>query len=163
ILYNYVAEDAAKVELGPAHEHNRSAVSRSANRYLKRIRDGNMPLRLIQPDLSQMTWCFEAVFDYPDDGRAFVQASLAALQPWPVCQDPFSTYRSGFEVRSYRLCRRVLMFHHFPDELGVPDYLDHHNQHRHDLCKDSARDSLGVHRSVGTDLWPYPLHRYIKD
>jgi virulence plasmid B protein len=33
--------------------------------------------------------------------------------------DPFSSYRSGFEVRTYRLLRRVLMFHHFPDEEGV--------------------------------------------
>ncbi|MEQ1575977.1 MAG: toxin TcdB middle/N-terminal domain-containing protein, partial [Vicinamibacterales bacterium] len=33
------------------------------------------------------------------------------------------TYRSGFEVRTYRLCQRVLMFHHFPDELGVDPYL----------------------------------------
>ena len=38
---------------------------------------------------------------------------------WPSGSDPFSTYRAGFEVRTYRLCRRVLMFHHFPDELGV--------------------------------------------
>ena len=37
---------------------------------------------------------------------------------WPVRRDPFSTYRSGFEVRTYRLCQRVLMFHHFPDQLG---------------------------------------------
>ena len=33
--------------------------------------------------------------------------------------DPFSDYRPGFEVRTYRLCQRVLMFHHFPDEAGV--------------------------------------------
>ena len=38
---------------------------------------------------------------------------------WPCRPDPFSTYRAGFEVRTYRLCRRVLMFHHFPDEAGV--------------------------------------------
>ena len=34
----------------------------------------------------------------------------------------------GFEVRTYRLCRRVLMFHHFPDEpdvgAGLPGALD---------------------------------------
>jgi len=35
--------------------------------------------------------------------------------PW----DPFSGYRAGFEIRTYRLCRRILMFHHFPDEPGV--------------------------------------------
>ena len=33
--------------------------------------------------------------------------------------DPFSTYRPGFEVRTYRRCHRVLMFHHFLDEPGV--------------------------------------------
>ena len=40
-----------------------------------------------------------------------------------VRRDPFSTYRAGFEVRTYRLCQRVLMFHHFPEELGTQDYL----------------------------------------
>src|SRR5262249_35461226 len=33
--------------------------------------------------------------------------------------DPFSSYRAGFEVRTYRLCQRVLMFHHFPGEANV--------------------------------------------
>ena len=138
IVYDYVAEDAAGVDLAQAHEHNRSATGRSASRYLKRIRYGNTPSRLIQPALSQLAWLFEVVFDYgeghyqalpPDaQGREFVQASPAASQLWPVRQDPFSSYRSGFEVRTYRLCRRVLMFHHFPDELGVPDCLVRANE-----------------------------------
>ena len=38
---------------------------------------------------------------------------------WDLRNDPFSTYRAGFEIRTYRLCQRVLMFHHFPDEPGV--------------------------------------------
>jgi hypothetical protein len=42
---------------------------------------------------------------------------------WSVRSDPFSSYRAGFEIRSYRTCQRMLMFHHFPDELHVPDYL----------------------------------------
>ena len=37
---------------------------------------------------------------------------------WPYRPDPFSSYRAGFEVRTYRLCQRVLMFHHFPGEAG---------------------------------------------
>jgi hypothetical protein len=38
-----------------------------------------------------------------------------------VRADPFSSYRSGFEIRTYRLLQRVLMFHQF-DELagGAP-------------------------------------------
>jgi hypothetical protein len=74
-----------------------------------------------------------AVFDYGEghltalptdaEGREFVTPSLDPTQTWPVRQDPFSRYRACFEIRAYRLCRRVLMFHHFPDELGTPDYL----------------------------------------
>lgn len=32
---------------------------------------------------------------------------------WGFRQDSFSSYRSGFEIRTQRLCRRVLMFHRF--------------------------------------------------
>lgn len=32
--------------------------------------------------------------------------------------DPFSTYLRDFEIRTYRRCHRVLMFHHFPGEPG---------------------------------------------
>ena len=46
-------------------------------------------------------------------------ASPRASGSWPARSDPFSAYRSGFEIRTYRLCRRVLMFHHFPEELGA--------------------------------------------
>ena len=73
------------------------------------------------------------VFDYGEgrielepvdaDGRQTVRARRDGARPWPVRADPFSTYRAAFEVRTYRLCERVLMFHHFPDELGRDDYL----------------------------------------
>jgi hypothetical protein len=39
--------------------------------------------------------------------------------PWDCRLDPFSTYRATFEVRTYRLCRRALMFQHFPAETNV--------------------------------------------
>jgi hypothetical protein len=80
-------------------------------------------------------WMFEIVFDFgeghyqevarDEDGRVFATATLKppARAAWPARLDPFSTYRSCFEIRSYRLCRRVLLFHHFPDDLGVDDYL----------------------------------------
>lgn len=92
-------------------------MERSANRYLKRIRYGNRVSRLVQPDLSQNDWMFEVVFDYgehdPDDPRP------NDTNEWLCRHDPFSSYRAGFEVRTYRLCQRVLMFHHFPAEEGV--------------------------------------------
>ncbi|MBN1129666.1 MAG: VCBS repeat-containing protein, partial [Chitinispirillaceae bacterium] len=133
ILYEYVAEDSAGVDGTRAHEKNRTDESRSANRYIKRIKYGNRATRLVPIDPIGADWMFEVLFDYGEghyadhtvdaQGREFVQASLHAPHSWPVRMDPFSGYRSGFEVRAYRLCRRVLMFHHFPEELGIDDYL----------------------------------------
>ncbi|WP_211450787.1 SpvB/TcaC N-terminal domain-containing protein [Collimonas antrihumi] len=145
ITYAYVAENDDDVDLSQINERNRV---RSANRYLKYIRYGNRQPLLIDPsrpsfrqphmptpDFGSAGWMFEVVFDYGEghyqetpadaDGRTF---ATAMLKPpiggaWPARLDPFSTYRPCFEVRSYRLCRRVLMFHHFPDELSVDDYL----------------------------------------
>jgi len=142
IVYEYAAEDATGIDLSSAHEANR--MDRSANRYLKRIKYGNRtPNRdgnwtPTDPTLLS-DWMFEIVFDYGeghyqelppdktkslDEQHQLVTATLdAAGGAWPVRQDPFSTYRSCFEVRTYRLCRRILVFHHFPNELGTPDYL----------------------------------------
>ena len=63
-------------------------------------------------------WLFEVVFDYGEHD-ATPDASDAETSTWPARPDPFSTYRAGFEVRTYRLCHRVLMFHHFQDELDA--------------------------------------------
>jgi RHS repeat-associated protein len=127
IVYEYVAENGDNVDLVRPNERNRV---RGANRYLKRIRYGNRESRLVQPDLTQMSWLFEVVFDYdeghyqevaPDPAKPegeqlqFVQAAASPGRSWTVRPDPFSSYRAGFEVRTYRRCRRVLMFHHFPD------------------------------------------------
>ena len=133
IVYKYEAENSAGVELTQTNERNRT---RSANRYLKRIKYGNLPSRLVESDLSQMDWMFEVVFDYgeghvgpgpeDDENLISVRNELGDDHSWSAARpDPFSTYRAGFEVRTYRLCHRVLMFHHFPnpDELGRPDYL----------------------------------------
>jgi RHS repeat-associated protein len=121
--YEYVPEDSAAVDVALPSERNRTAQSRSANRYLKRIRYGNRePWR---PDIGAIAagagprggWLFEAVFDYGDH-RQECPLPLPA-RAWPARSDPFSTYRPGFEVRTYRRCHRILMFHHFPGEPGV--------------------------------------------
>ncbi len=148
IVYEYQNENGEGVNLSWSNECNRT---RTANRYLKRIKYGNhKPLLLdltnpgfrgshiVQPDFALADWMFEVVFDYNEDHyedlplddtrseaeqHTFVRASASAGSKWSCRPDPFSTYRSGFEVRTYRLCHRVLMFHHFPDELGINDYL----------------------------------------
>lgn len=82
-------------------------------------------------------YAYEVVFDYGDwttptvlphpkppaegepellgDDRLTSTTSRSA----PVRTDRFSTFRAGFEIRTLRRCRRVLMFHHFA-ELGGP-------------------------------------------
>jgi RHS repeat-associated protein len=140
VRYTYKGEDGAGIDRGQASEWNRfvrpegggpaRAFRATAQRYLKRIEYGNR-----RPG-DASAWCFEVVFDYgehDDEAPAPEEA-----RPWPVRSDPVSTYRPGFEVRTYRLCRRVLMFHHF-DELGPHPRLvastDFAYEHRAHLTK----------------------------
>ena len=64
-----------------------------------------------------MAGCSRSVFDYGDHRQDAPRPEPD--RPGRPRSDPFSTYRPGFEVRTYRRCHRVLMFHHFPDEPGV--------------------------------------------
>ena len=132
ILYEYVAENDRGVDLSRPSEHRRI---RSANRYLKRIKYGNRrPLERNRGDLETADWMFEVVFDFgdeayeestkTDEAEAIVRiGDQPGKSFWPARRDPFSTYRSGFEIRTHRLCRRTLLFHHFPEELKTPRYL----------------------------------------
>jgi hypothetical protein len=131
VIYEYKPEDSSGIDLTQVHERNRTPQSRSAQRYLKRIRYGNRsplldnqgqrPVFLTNSQISNAGWLFEVVFDYGE--HAEEAPAPTESRPWPVRPDPFSTYRPGFEVRTYRLCQRVLMFHHIPDlPTGEPGY-----------------------------------------
>ncbi len=144
-VYDYLAEDSAGVDTTLASERNRTDRSRSAGRYPKRIRYGNRVPWPADADSAERAgaeragaeragaeragaerggtgqasggWMFEVVFDYGDhEGHA---PRPEPTRAWPCRPDPFSTYRPGFEVRTYRRCHRILMFHHFPDEPDV--------------------------------------------
>ena len=52
-------------------------------------------------------------FDYGEHDEAIAQA-----HPWTVRQDPFSSHRTGFELRTWRLCRRIMVFHDFGADQG---------------------------------------------
>ena len=133
LLYRYKAEDGEGVDPGRAHEQNRGARDagqRTANRYVKRIHYGNRASLLddagrrppfvdkdaIRAQIENGDWMFEVVFDYGEHGIVPLPNDSGA---WRFRPDPFSTYRAGFEVRTTRLCRRVLMFHHFDGRAGV--------------------------------------------
>jgi len=119
-VYTYKQENPDQVDLTQANEKNRVS---GAKKYLKHVFYGNRTPYF--PDLNAAAavplpaeWHFEMVFDYGEhDLNNPVPAEVGPL--WTCRVDPFSTYRSGFEVRTYRLCRRVLMFHHFNDEPDI--------------------------------------------
>jgi RHS repeat-associated protein len=130
IVYEYKAEDGVGVDLSRASERNRGPTGdsgRTANRYLKRIHYGNrVPLldgaghrlRFLTPnDIANAGWMFETVLDYGEHHATAPGPNDAGA--WAYRRDAFSSHRSCFEVRTTRLCQRVLMFHHFPGEVGV--------------------------------------------
>lgn len=132
-VFEYVAEDSRNVDVSQHNERNRTPQTRSVHRYLKRIKYGNRQSLLVQPDLSSAEWLFEVVFDYDeqhvlqtvaldDHGAGQVEASIDAGAAWRMRPDAYSMHRSGFELRCYRRCRRVLMFHRM-SELGDLPYL----------------------------------------
>lgn len=129
IEYSYQAEDSVAVAVDlAACERNRSEATRSRNRYLKNIKYGNRIPHSRDtasiPASAGITgtvaiaapWMFEVVFDY--EKRDDLETRNNS---WTCRPDPFSTYRAGFEIRSYRLCHRIRLFHHFPNELGGGD------------------------------------------
>ena len=105
VAYGYKAENLDNVTAA-LHEANRSV---GAQRYLKYIRYGNTtpyypdpltPASLVLP----ARWNFHVVFDY---GEHNLDLPLVQEQAnWITRTDAFSSYRAGFEIRSYRLCRR---------------------------------------------------------
>jgi len=117
--YSYTAEDGSGIDLAAAHEANRTAKTRAAQTYLTTIRYGN--LQPYFPDWAAAEeaplpadWMFSVVLDYGD--HASDPPTPQSDRPWPLRPDPFSAYRAGFEVRSYRRIQRILFFNDFPNE-----------------------------------------------
>ncbi|SFB62439.1 RHS repeat-associated core domain-containing protein [Cohnella sp. OV330] len=106
VRYAYKAENDEQIDWQASNERNRS---RSAGRYLKRIDYGNREPHI--PD----GWLFTVVLDYGEHDEE--APTPDEIRSWYCRRDPHSTYRPGFEVRTARLCRRMLMFHRF-EELG---------------------------------------------
>lgn len=115
--YVYKSEDAAGVDRTSLHNRNRiSAGSITySNVYLQRVVYGNRtPYKNFGDAFNDETdFMFRTVFDYGE------HAGLAPSDPvadWGFRSDAFSEYKAGFEIRTTRLCRRVLLYHYF-DEL----------------------------------------------
>ena len=145
IRYLYKAEDGSfrNDQQDPflaAHQRNRfkgapgaRTYACTAQRYLKRILYGNLP-PLLNPQCQRPRnladlpnppsdeakhWLFEVRFDYGELDEN--NPTTVAEKAWFYRPDAFSSYRSGFEVRTCRRCERVLMLHHIPDQAATAD------------------------------------------
>jgi RHS repeat-associated protein len=149
----YVPENLQGVDRAAAWEQR---IPSLAQRYLKRIRYGNHAPLVLDEALSEGSlpadarWCFQLALDYGDHST---DSPTAQPHPeWPARVDPSSSYRGGFEIRTFRLCRRFLMFHEF-DELGPGPTLIHSLvlDHEHDPAGATIRQiiSIGHRRQAG--------------
>lgn len=118
VVYTYARENGDNVAHTALHECHRGDASYGAL-HPKRVWYGNRAMYAptlsdtTPPTLTASDFLFEVVFDYGDHpGDAPTPSPTAS---WLARQDAFSSYRPGFELRTQRLCLRVLMFHRIDD------------------------------------------------
>jgi RHS repeat-associated protein len=130
IAYLYRAEDRANVA-PDLWEQQRDPVYPHPDRVRWGLRAPYDPTKAAPADPT--AFLFELVFDYGErDGVA--PGSAPPYDPpstWTVRADAYSFFKPGFEVRCYRLCKRVLLFHRV-DEAGAAPSLVREVALRHD-------------------------------
>lgn len=111
--YIYKKEDDKDFNTSLLHNRNRTENGKITytNLYLEKVLYGNKtPYKKFGESYpSEDNYLFKTVFDY---GK-YDQNVPDKLKDWDFRQDAFSEYKSGFEIRTTRLCKRVLLFHRF--------------------------------------------------
>ncbi|MBK7474884.1 MAG: VCBS repeat-containing protein [Haliscomenobacter sp.] len=87
------------------------------NLYLSAVLYGNQtPYRQFGDAVPPASdYFFQTAFDYGEYGTGLPVQPIA---DWIFRPDAFSDYKAGFEVRTTRLCRHVLLFHRFTELPG---------------------------------------------
>jgi RHS repeat-associated protein len=82
------------------------------NVYLEKIVYGNKTpyIHFLDAFPAISDYLFSTVFDY---GEYDTHSPYAKINDWTFRPDAFSDYKAGFEIRTTRLCKRVLLYHHF--------------------------------------------------
>ncbi|MCK9220598.1 MAG: hypothetical protein M0P47_11185 [Bacteroidales bacterium] len=115
IHYTYKRENNENVA-GSIYETPRLAAGTAfTNLYLKMVQYGTASPVTSLTDQYPADNHFTLVFDYGE--HTGEPPSFTGSAMWSARMDPFSNHRGGFEIRTYRLCNRILMFHQFT-ELG---------------------------------------------
>lgn len=122
IHYHYKPEDTTNLPTTAHNQHRLNGSAPFANTYLKSVTYANtipyypntsQPYQVHFP-AANSPYCFELVLDYGEHDAQ--QPTPAEVLEWTHRPDAFSSHRAGFEIRTQRLCRRVLLFHHFENE-----------------------------------------------
>jgi RHS repeat-associated protein len=119
ILYEYKQEDGTGMHAVLLHNRNRTnGNALFTNTYLKRAWYGNETPYTHEGEQFPASgqFLFETVLDYGEHDT--INRPFNETGDWSFREDAFSTCRPGFEVRTGRLCTRVLLYHHFNELPG---------------------------------------------
>lgn len=140
LLYEYKAEnsDGIKSAQGPSKDLLHNGHVLGAEQYISRVFYNNRTPFLFpafwleEPKLDDFR--FILCFDY---GEYQIETSCDKIydindREWAVRPDPYSNYVAGFEIRTCRLCRNILLFNRLAHPEGTP-VLAHQMRLSHDL------------------------------
>lgn len=124
--YLYKTEDETGFDESLLHNRNRlkGGIVTYTNLYLDKVLYGNKtPFGQLGDSFPiESDYYFQTVFDY---GTTDLEnESPENVNLWDFRPDAFSDYKAGFEIRTTRLCRRVLLFHVFEELALKPDKSD---------------------------------------
>jgi RHS repeat-associated protein len=147
--YVYKKEDASGFDSLLINNKNRfrNGNITYTNMYLEKVLYGNKtPYKKSgDPFPLEADYMFQTVFDY---GEYDVNAPFSKIKEWDFRTDSFSDYKAGFEIRTTRLCRRVMLFHYF-NELPGASALIHSVNLEYDHSTDEGFTFLKSVRSFG--------------
>ncbi len=114
VHYIYKKEDDKGIDSSLLHNRNRFKNGQITwtNTYLAKVLYGNKtPYKHFGDAFpAENDYLFSTVFDY---GEYNPESPFDLVSDWDCRPDAFSDYKPGFEIRTTRLCKRVLLFHHF--------------------------------------------------
>ena len=117
--YRYKKEDDKGFNRLLLHHKNRikNGQLTYTNLYLEKILYGNKtPYKIFTDSRPVETdYLFQTVFDY---GEYDPHPPYNKIKHWDYRTDACSDYKPGFEIRTTRLCKRVMLFHQFSELPG---------------------------------------------
>ncbi len=111
--YHYKKENFADI---PEKLNEKNRINNCTQVYIKKVLYGNKQSYYLGDAIpSENDFLFKVVFDYGEHDTATEIPKDIDVEKnnWKSRKDAFSSYRSGFEIRTYRRCNRVMVFHCF--------------------------------------------------